>query len=924
MSATLRFLSARFHRPVSFRSHLVSALLLTMVPLFIFSVVLIYLIVQNERTTFQRGATERTLALLTAVDTELRSSITSLEVLAASRSLENDDLRSFYDEAARVLKTQPGWLTIHLALPTGQQVVNVRQLFGAKLPAIVDGSSFKRILEARKPTVGQLREDTVVKQQAFPVRVPVLQAGAIKYVLTAVVDPQVISSLLLAQRLPRDWIGAVLDGNRRFVTRTVDPQKNLGQLASQSLRAALDSAPEGWFEGTTLESRNAYTAYNRSAFSGWTVAIGIPSSVVEASYQSWLRYLAYLGIMFLSFVLALAWILSARTAKSIGSLALVASDLASGKKATNNVPDRIAEVEQVKESLLNAGRLIHERSEALRQATERLAAELADLQELQKISAKFIEGGSLDLLYGQILDAAAAMMHSDMASLQMFHSGQNELQLLAHIGFHPESAEFWQSVKVDSSSSCAEALRTGQRVIVEDITTCNFITAADLEAYRKSGIHAVQSTPLMSRAGRLLGMISNHWRETHRPSEDDFRPLDILARQAADLIERKQAEEALLDTDRRKDEFLAVLGHELRNPLGIISTVAELMHKRTAANTELEELRDIITRQVRQMARLLDELLDISRIARGQIRLKKEPCDLTEVVGKTVEDHRSLLEASGLHIKTELPDESLWVMGDRIRLAQIVGNALQNANKFTDRGGAVTIRLAKATEAQTAILTVRDTGIGMEPELLARAFEPFIQAEHSIDRSRGGLGLGLALVKGLVELQEGQVAIASNGPGHGVELTIQFPLIDAPAQAAMAVEPAYESACLRRVLIIEDSPIAARSTRMFLMANGHTVEVAHDGQTGIEMARRFRPEVVLCDIGLPGLDGYGVGRALRMEPGLNGVYLIAVTGYGQEEDQRRAREAGFDGHLTKPIDFAELEQMLATLAFKSEVARVYA
>src|SRR5215471_1146263 len=371
MSAKLRFLPARFHRPVSFRSHLVAALLLTMVPLFIFSVVLIYLFVQNERTTFQRGATARTLALLTAVDAELRNSITSLEALAASRSLENDDLRSFYDDAARVLKTQPGWLTIHLALPTGRQVVNVRQSFGAKLPVIVDGPSFKQALETRKPAVGQLRQDTVVKQYGFPVRVPVLQAGATKYVLTAVVDPQMISSLFLAQRLPRDWIGVVLDGNRRFVTRTVNPQQSLGQLASQSLRAALDSAREGWFEGTTIESRNVYTAYNHSPFSGWTVAIGIPDSVVEASYQSWLRYLAYLGIMFLAFGLALAWILSARTAKSIGSLALVASDLGSGRKPTDNVPDRIAEVEQVKESLRNAGRLIDERSETLRQVTER-------------------------------------------------------------------------------------------------------------------------------------------------------------------------------------------------------------------------------------------------------------------------------------------------------------------------------------------------------------------------------------------------------------------------------------------------------------------------------------------------------------------------------------------------------------------------
>ena len=197
--------------------------------------------------------------------------------------------------------------------------------------------------------------------------------------------------------------------------------------------------------------------------------------------------------------------------------------------------------------------------------------------------------------------------------------------------------------------------------------------------------------------------------------------------------------------------------------------------------------------------------------------------------------------------------------------------------------------------------------------MVAHAFEPFSQAEQTIDRSRGGLGLGLALVKELVELQEGKVTLASNGPGLGVELTIGFPLTDAPVQAAKPVEPAYQDARLCRILIIEDNPVAAKSTQMFLVGSGHTVEVAHDGQTGIEMARRFRPEVVLCDIGLPGLDGYAVCRALRLEPQLKEVYLIAVTGYGQEEDQLRARVAGFDSHLTKPIDLSGLERTLAGL-----------
>ena len=392
-----------------------------------------------------------------------------------------------------------------------------------------------------------------------------------------------------------------------------------------------------------------------------------------------------------------------------------------------------------------------------------------------------------------------------------------------------------------------------------------------------------------------------------------------------DITERKQSEKSLREADRRKDEFLAILSHELRNPLGVISNIAQVMRKKKAwVDSGLEELEEAMTRQVGQMARLLDDLLDVSRVARGQIRLKKEPCDLTEIVGKAAEDHRSLLEENGLLLLIELPDTPLWVIGDPTRLAQIVGNTLHNANKFTDSGGRVTVRLQKMQSREEALLTVRDTGIGMEPVMLAHAFEPFSQAEHSIDRSRGGLGLGLALVKGLVELQGGKVAIKSDGPGLGVELAIRFPLTEAPAQAAKPVEPMYDGARACRILIIEDNQVAAKSTKMFLAASGHTVEVAHDGQTGIETARRFRPEVVLCDIGLPVMDGYAVCQALRKEPGLNDAFLIAITGYGQEEDERRTRDVGFDAHLTKPVDLDDVERLLGRFTAQESKAKRFA
>jgi signal transduction histidine kinase/ActR/RegA family two-component response regulator len=379
-----------------------------------------------------------------------------------------------------------------------------------------------------------------------------------------------------------------------------------------------------------------------------------------------------------------------------------------------------------------------------------------------------------------------------------------------------------------------------------------------------------------------------------------------------DITERKRAEEALREADRRKDEFLAMLGHELRNPLGIISTSVQLLRRKGPADSILVDLREMILRQTEHMSRMLDDLLDVSRITRGQISLKKEYCDFAKIVRQMAVDQRAAFDESGVHLALELPDQPLWVRGDPTRLAQIVGNLLYNANKFTDCGGTVTVRLGEM--AGSAVLSVKDTGIGIEPAMVGQIFEPFIQADRSIDRSRGGLGLGLALVKGLVKLHGGEVGAQSEGLGRGSEFIIRLPL---EASAALPVAKPSEATDQKgapgcRVLIVEDNLLAARTMQMYLETAGHDVEVAHTGPAGIESARRFHPNVVLCDIGLPGFDGYDVARSLRRETELHEIGLIAISGYGQDDDQRQAREAGFDLHLSKPVDLEQIDGILAT------------
>jgi PAS domain S-box-containing protein len=400
----------------------------------------------------------------------------------------------------------------------------------------------------------------------------------------------------------------------------------------------------------------------------------------------------------------------------------------------------------------------------------------------------------------------------------------------------------------------------------------------------------------------------------YTPTPGDADVPDGWVAVITDITDRKRAEDALKEADRRKDEFLAMLAHELRNPLAPIRNSVQVLKLLGSSDPKQAQARDVIERQVAHMARLIDDLLDVSRITRGNILLRKGKLDLVALVRAAVEDHRRLLEETGLTLAVELPDRPLWMEGDPTRLAQVVGNLLHNANKFTDAGGAVRVRLTVEAGGETAVLSVRDSGIGLEPDILGRLFEPFSQADRSLDRSRGGLGLGLALVKGLVELHGGTVQASSPGPGGGAEFVLRLPLSAPLKETGRPTPAAASSRQALRVLVIEDRRDTAESLRMLLELLGHQVAVAYTGAPGLQTARSFHPDVVLCDIGLPGgMDGYAVARALRADGELFEVPLIAMSGYGQEEDQRRARQAGFDRHLTKPVDPQVLTQLLDAL-----------
>jgi two-component system CheB/CheR fusion protein len=380
----------------------------------------------------------------------------------------------------------------------------------------------------------------------------------------------------------------------------------------------------------------------------------------------------------------------------------------------------------------------------------------------------------------------------------------------------------------------------------------------------------------------------------------------------------ERAEDALREADRRKDEFLGVLSHELRNPLAPIRNAIHLLGRAPAGSDEAGRARSVIERQVGHLTRLVDDLLDVTRISRGKILLQCAHLELSALVCEVAADHRASFDARGVALEVRADAGPLWVDADPARLAQIVGNLLQNAAKFTDAGGHVAVRVERDGPSRAA-LRVGDDGIGIDPSLLPRVFEPFTQADQSLDRRRGGLGLGLAFAKALVELHGGTIEARSEGLGRGTKLAVFLPLARHEGRAAAAPSRHDEAAPgRRRVLVIEDNLDAAATLKDVLEMHDQEVAVAHDGEEGLARIRALRFDVVLCDIGLPGLDGYEVARRVRSQPG-EAPMLVAMTGYALPEDRRRALEAGFDHHLAKPFDFAELEEILERSAARADV-----
>ncbi|HYG61287.1 MAG TPA: ATP-binding protein [Thermoanaerobaculia bacterium] len=432
----------------------------------------------------------------------------------------------------------------------------------------------------------------------------------------------------------------------------------------------------------------------------------------------------------------------------------------------------------------------------------------------------------------------------------------------------------------------------------------------DVARLREAGLRSLVSVPLRPRSRTVGALTFAVARAGRCYGPDDLELAQGLAQVASLSLDNCRLFQRVVEEDRRKDEFLAMMAHELRNPLAPIVNAVEMLRLRGEDPDLRRRATEMIARQARHMARLLDDLLDVSRITYGKIGLRKERVDLVEVARRAFETSRPLFEARQHRVSLALPPEPVWLDADPARLEQVLSNLLNNAAKFTPAEGRIAMEVAAGPDE--AVVWVRDDGPGIPPELRSRIFEPFVQEDRSLDRPSSGLGIGLTLVRTLVALHGGTAEVQSEGRGRGSEFTVRLPRLPAeeePEPGPVAPVP-VGTPTLPRILLVEDNPDAAMALTDLLRLWGHEVAVAADGATALEIAGSFRPDVLLLDIGLPGMDGYELAHRLRLQEGLAAARFIALTGYGQETDRRRAAEAGFDHHLTKPADPKVLRELL--------------
>jgi PAS domain S-box-containing protein len=511
--------------------------------------------------------------------------------------------------------------------------------------------------------------------------------------------------------------------------------------------------------------------------------------------------------------------------------------------------------------------------------------------------------------YDELVVSKAELLDSEMRYRRLFETAKDGVLILDHDTGRITDANPFMSELLGYSHE----VFLGRELWEIGLFSDKAANEAAVRTLQLKGFIRYEHLPLETSGGQLVEVeiVANAYVEGHH---------NVIQCNIRDITERsrlertlKEKSDALADLHRRKDEFLAMLSHELRSPLAPISNAVHLLRLQKHEDPLRQKARTIIDRQLTQLTRLVDDLMEVSRITTGRIHLQRAQTLLADIVEHGIETARVISGQQRHELTVELPPQPIWLYADAARLEQVVVNLLTNAAKYTPEGGRISVTVEQADNE--AVLRVRDTGVGIAPELLPRIFDLFTQAERSLDRSQGGLGIGLCLVQRLVEMHQGQVE-AHSVLGEGSEFVVRLPIMLAPELPPSPHEHDHADAQSPglRVLVVDDNIDTAETLGMLLTASGHEVRLAHDGLAALDVALSFRPSVILLDIGLPELDGYEVARRLRQQPTLGNVVLVAITGYGHEADRKRSQAAGFDHHLVKPVEYPTIERILKTVS----------
>jgi len=839
-------------RPI--RAYLIWLVLATVLPGVVGASLLFIHQYQKSRAQFERNTMQTVRALVHTVDSKLLQAQAIAQTLSTFDALQSDDHARAHRQAREALRLAGAGMNAVLRDRSGQQILNTAAPYGARLP-LDPSAQVERVFESGQPAVSNVFNGAVVRLPTVSVDVPVVIDGRIRYVLSIGVRPDYFDDMLTPKSVPDGVRASVIDPNGIIFARNMSPERFVGRRVTDPLFDSMARAREGIAESVTQEGLKTFTFHSRSALTGWNVAFGVPRSTLnQALFEPLMLLVGGVTLLF-AIGLALAWLIGGRLARSVQALTAPAVALGRGEPAPRFTQVYVKEAADVAEAINAASNLLGERAQAL--ATK--DAELRDAHRMARFGT-----WHLDLRSG-VVDASESVQYIYGRALPPF--GQQRDAMLVE--------ESWER----ASQLARELARDG-------------------------GSGRLQLHVVHAEGHRIW--IDLHCEAVH---DADGR-VTALRGTIQDVTDRVNAEEALRHADQRKNEFLAMLAHELRNPLAPIASGAQLLGQASLDPARTRQISAIIARQARHMAGLVDDLLDVSRVTRGLVALSKTRIDINEVVAEALEQIQDPLRQKGHALVATLLDAPCYVMGDRKRLVQVVGNLLHNAVKFTGAGGRVAVTLSTTDTA--LCIAVNDSGIGMEPEELERAFDMFVQGERTPDRTQGGLGIGLALVRSLVQLHGGSVRVESPGQGLGSTFTVTLPRCAARSSAGPdAGDTAGVPTRQLKVMVVDDNIDAAEVLAMYVSAAGHEVMVEHDPFAALARAQQFAPDACLLDIGLPGMDGHELARRLRAQPETARALLVAVTGYGQAQDRETSIEAGFDHHLVKPVDMGELERILA-------------